>query len=254
LFAVGDLKDNLAPMQLGQDGDIGSPEPNHEDVFMQAPVGGNMFRGYRILGRDERPQGGQELYAMGEGDDNLLEIALDMGTSEGFETDDRKLLNARNQQLRHVSPLLDFYRPSNRLPSSRGLGKARGDLPRTRSIGHSRVDNARYTRSSGIRKVSSTIRPPVRPSSRAPAITVSRQPVTSHLATVDDVSRPVVKWREYRTQDGPIAGPSNEVFLTATDLTVARRCEEVRDREEQRLEAEARYQMDARLNYRRFQG
>ena len=42
LFAVGDLRDNCAPIQPGED-DAASPEPNCEDVYKKAPADEKVF-------------------------------------------------------------------------------------------------------------------------------------------------------------------------------------------------------------------
>lgn len=89
----------------------------------------------------------------------------------------------------------------------------------------------------------------------------SRQPLgpSAQLARAlreEELARPVIKWREYRDQDRPMDGPSNEVFLTPEEAAkeMARRRELAMQRREARLEGEARRQEDARLMHRHYQG
>jgi hypothetical protein len=90
---------------------------------------------------------------------------------------------------------------------------------------------------------------------------LSRQPLgpSAQLARAlreEELARPVIKWREYREQDRPMDGPSNEVFLTPEEVAkeMARRRELAMQRREARLEGEARRQEDARVMHRHYQG
>ena len=150
MFAVGDLKDNTAPMlQPGHNDDVRSLELSHEDVVMQAPAK-RTFQSYCIMEKNERPQGEREkLYTIEEEDlpeitldfgspynkdfkmkevkvtieEDLPEITLDFGSpyNKDFKM---KVLKGHGHKAHHISPLLDFYCPQKRLLSSHGLGQA----------------------------------------------------------------------------------------------------------------------------------
>lgn len=106
------------------------------------------------------------------------------------------------------------------------------------------VKHGYHARSLGTRNIPSLARPSTQPISRTAAMVAPRQPGTSRPAMVlHQDGRPMVKFQEYCREEGPVAGPSNEVFLTANEVAaqdVARRRERARDWEEWRLEEEAR--------------
>jgi len=71
----------------------------------------------------------------------------------------------------------------------------------------------------------------------------------------EELARPVIKWREYREQDCPVDGPSNEVFITLEEAAqeMAKRREAAKQRKEARLEGEVRHQEEARLKHFYYQ-
>ena len=260
LFAVGDLRSNsLSKTELVEDEDLEWPEPLQPDViYSQPPVVDRTFRGYRILEPGETARGGKELYAM-EKDQGLPEITLDLapiqesldhpaGYNQDFEMEP-PVARMFTERSRRVSPGLDFYRPQATQVPSRRLGKIRRDVPRMRSVvpvggylqGHQVQDNQQK-----ISNITTT---------RGPPLIHQAQP-TSRLAMAlrnEAMSQPVTKYREYRASDGPVAGPSNEVFLTSEEVEAHRR-QGSRRREEERLDEEARFREEARLKYHRFRG
>ena len=258
LFAVGDLRSNLASKaDPAEDEDDEEPELSGQDVYMRPPVVNRTFRGYHIIEPDEMAHSGkEELYAMGE-DHHLPEIALDLGPIEesrstaAVHNEDFKM---GSQRRRHVSPGLDFYRPQL---TSRRLGDVRGDVPRMRSVvpaGPKRglvVDRpAGYSQR---HKGQDLLR-------RAPNVTTGRtvsvhqSQSTSRLAKAlreEELIRPVVKFREYPASEGPVDGPSNEVFLTPEEVE-ARRRQGLRRQEDKQLEEEAKSREEAKVKYHHY--
>jgi len=258
LFAVGDLKHHPSSKpEPEEDEDLVSQElAGHDDVYIQPPSVERTFRGYRIIGHDERPRGGKELYAV-EGDQDLPEIqGLDFGVvnecferhaayDEDFEVKVPAVERTFVRRTRHVSPELDFYRPQPKQPALRRLDQVRGNAPKVRSAVTAGGPAGYQIASRGVTPASRMIQQP----------SGSRQLQVVSSLRDEEMARPVVKWREYRSQDGPMAGPSNEIFFAANDVAAeeARR-QGARQREEERLEEEARYQKEARPKYRLFRG
>jgi len=200
---------------------------------------------------------------MGE-DHRLPEITLDLGPIQ----ESRSLATVHNEDFkmglqvgrvfperhRHVSPGLDFYRPQL---ASRRLGDVRGDVPRMRSVvlaggkkglvvdhpaGYSQVRQGQDLRQ------------------RVPNITTGRTTLmhqsqsTSRLAMAlrgEELIQLVVKYREYRSSEGPVAGPSNEVFLTLEEVE-AHHQQDSRHWKDKQLEEEARCRKEAKVKYHHY--
>jgi hypothetical protein len=265
LFAVGDLRSTLASKtDPAEDDDDESLEPAGQDVNMRRPVDDRSFRGYRIVEPNEIPRGGKELYAIGE-DHHFPEIALDLGPideshsrvaahSEDFEMGSQ-VAKVFAQHGRHVSPGIDFYRPQ----PSRRLGDVRGDVPRTRLVvpaGGKRGLVAEHAAGYSQVPKGQDLQRRVPSNTTGGATSMHRSHSESQLAMAlreEEQTRPVVKFREYRGSEGPVAGPSNEVFLSPEDVD-AHHWQGSRRREDKRLEEEARFRDEARVKHRHFRG
>jgi hypothetical protein len=196
-------------------------------------------------------------------DRDLPEIALDLAPIQesrghfGVENPDFEMdlqvPRTFTERNRHVSPGLDFYHPQ--LPSRR-LGEIRGDVQRMRSAVAPGGKKLVVDRPAGYSQAHRGQDPQRRIPNNTTGKSTSKQraPSMSRLAMAlreEEKTQPVVKFRPYRALDGPMAGPSNEVFLGPEEVGTRRRWDS-RIREDERLEEEARCREEARINYHRF--